>query len=120
MLFRSIRTNGRTKKEYRSRYVKKKQTRKKPQVQTQCTQIQVQIIQMSACSSCHAKGACTAADMDEKFIDVESDDTSLKVGDMVDIVGESSTGLFAVLLAFVIPFMLILTSLFFLRNIVLT
>ena len=40
------------------------------------------------------------------------------VGDMVDIVGESSTGLFAVLLAFVIPFMLILTSLFFLRNIV--
>lgn len=82
------------------------------------TQIQVQIIQMSACSSCHAKGACTAADMDEKFIDVESDDTSLRVGDMVDIVGESSTGLFAVLLAFVIPFVLILTSLFVLRDLV--
>ncbi len=56
--------------------------------------------------------------MDEKFIDVESDDTSLKVGDMVDIVGESSTGLFAVLLAFVIPFVLILTSLFVLRDFV--
>lgn len=80
--------------------------------------IQVQIIQMSACSSCHAKGACSAADMDEKFVDVESTDDSLRIGDQVNIVGESSTGLLAVLLAFVIPFMLILTSLFFLRNIV--
>ncbi len=80
--------------------------------------IQVQIIQMSACSSCHAKGACSAADMDEKFVDVESTDDTLRIGDMVNIVGESSTGLLAVLLAFVIPFMLILTSLFFLRNIV--
>ena len=80
--------------------------------------IQVQIIQMSACSTCHAKGACSAADMDEKFVDVESTDDTLRIGDMVNIVGESSTGLLAVLLAFVIPFMLILTSLFFLRNIV--
>ena len=80
--------------------------------------IQVQIIQMSACSSCHAKGACSAADMDEKFVDVESTDDTLRIGDMVNIVGESSTGLLAVLLAFVIPFMLILTSLFVLRDIV--
>ena len=80
--------------------------------------IQVQIIQMSACSSCHAKGACSAADMDEKFVDVESTDDTLRIGDQVNIVGESSTGLLAVLLAFVIPFMLILTSLFVLRNIV--
>lgn len=80
--------------------------------------IQVQIIQMSACSSCHAKGACSAADMDEKFVDVESTDDTLRIGDMVNIVGESSTGLLAVLLAFVIPFMLILASLFVLRDIV--
>lgn len=80
--------------------------------------IQVQIIQMSACSSCHAKGACSAADMDEKFVDVESTDDTLRIGDQVNIVGESSTGLLAVLLAFVIPFMLILTSLFVLRDIV--
>ncbi|MBN2765583.1 MAG: SoxR reducing system RseC family protein [Paludibacteraceae bacterium] len=78
--------------------------------------VQVQIIQMSACSSCHAKGACSASDMDEKFVDVESTDDTLKIGDMVNIVGESSTGLLAVLLAFVIPFLLILTSLFVLRR----
>lgn len=74
-------------------------------------QIRVQIVQMSACSSCHAKGACSAADKDDKYIDVESNDTLLKVGDIVNIYGQSSMGLFAVLLAFVLPFVLILLAL---------
>lgn len=73
--------------------------------------MQVQIIQMSACSSCHAKGACSASDMDDKIIDVESTDASLKIGDVVMLTGKSSMGLFAVLLAFVIPFIIILLSL---------
>ena len=78
--------------------------------------IQVQIIQESACSACHAKGVCTAADMKDKYIDVESDDASLKVGDAVTIYGQTSMGMFAVLLAFVIPFMLILLVLFILKH----
>ena len=77
--------------------------------------VQVSIIQKSACSDCHAKGACSASDMDEKIIDVTTTDTSYKVGDKVLIVGQSSLGFFAVLLAFVIPFLLILLSLFVLR-----
>jgi sigma-E factor negative regulatory protein RseC len=79
-------------------------------------QMRVQIVQMSACSSCHAKGACSAADMDEKYIDVESNDIDLKVGDAVNIYGQSSMGLFAVLLAFVLPFILILLSLIVANN----
>jgi sigma-E factor negative regulatory protein RseC len=78
--------------------------------------IQVQIVQQSACSSCHAKGACSASDMEDKLIDVESSDTSLRVGDAVLLTGESSTGLQAVLLAFVIPFLLILIALIVLRS----
>lgn len=78
--------------------------------------IRVSIIQVSACSGCHAKGACTASDMDEKFIDVESSDTTLKEGDMVKLYGQSSMGLTAVLIAFVIPFLLILVTLFILRS----
>jgi len=74
--------------------------------------IQVQIIQVSACSSCHAKGACSASDMDEKIIEAESFDSTLKIGDTVQLTGESSMGLFAVLIAFVIPFLLILLSLY--------
>jgi sigma-E factor negative regulatory protein RseC len=80
------------------------------------TKIQVQIVQLSACSSCHAKGACSASDMDEKLIDAETTDTTLKIGDQVQLTGESSMGLFAVLIAFIIPFLLILFSLFILRS----
>lgn len=78
--------------------------------------IKVQILQQSACSDCHAKGACTAADMADKFIDVESDDAGLKVGQAVTVYGQSSLGLLAVLLAFVIPFLLVLITLFLLNN----
>lgn len=78
--------------------------------------IQVLIIQESACSGCHANGACSAADMDEKIIEVESTDSTFKVGDNVILSGQSSMGLLAVLLAFILPFLLILLSLFVLRN----
>lgn len=77
--------------------------------------IQVLITQNSACSGCHAKSACTAADSAEKIIDVYSDDTSYKVGDNVIVYGQRAVGMKAVLLAFVIPFLLILVSLFVLR-----
>lgn len=80
------------------------------------TSMQVRIVQLSACSSCHAKGACSASDMDEKIIDIESNDFELKVGDQVNLVGESSMGLLAVLLAFIIPFLLILISLFIMQS----
>jgi sigma-E factor negative regulatory protein RseC len=80
------------------------------------TKIQVQIVQLSACSSCHAKGACSASDKDEKFIEAEVTDTTFKIGDQVNLIGESSMGLFAVLIAFVIPFLLIIISLFILRS----
>jgi len=78
--------------------------------------IKVQIIQVSACSSCHAKGACSASDMEEKMVDVSSSDQSLKVGDRVVISAKSSMGFLAVFLAFVIPFILILVMLFITRN----
>ena len=78
--------------------------------------VKVQIAQLSACSSCHAKGACSASDVDEKIIDAEVGEQQLQVGDFVQLTGESSMGLFAVLIAFVIPFLLILISLIVLRN----
>lgn len=78
--------------------------------------VRVQILQESACSGCHAKGACSAADMKDKFIDIDSDGSDYKVGEQVTLYGQSSMGLFAVLLAFVIPFLLILLSLILLKN----
>jgi len=55
--------------------------------------------------------------MEDKQIDVESSDTSIRVGDAVLLTGEVSTGLQAVLLAFVIPFLLILVALIVLRSV---
>lgn len=77
--------------------------------------IQVKIVQLSACSSCHAKGACSAADVDDKLIDVETDRTDFSVGETVLLYGQSSMGLLAVFLAFVIPFLLILFTLLILK-----
>ena len=50
--------------------------------------VQVRIVQTSACSSCVAKGHCNAAESKEKIIDViNSDSLSLKVGDVVKLEG---------------------------------
>lgn len=84
-------------------------------IHIQGNQLQVLITQNSACSGCHAKSACTAADSAEKIIDVISTDDSFKLDDEVILYGQRSSGLKAVLLAFVIPFMLILITLFVLR-----
>lgn len=76
--------------------------------------IQVLIVQQSACSGCHTKGVCTVADHAEKLIDIETTDTSFQVGEKVLLVGQQSMGLLAVMWAFVIPFVLILVTLFIL------
>ena len=78
--------------------------------------IRVQITQTSACSGCHAKGTCTAADMKDKYIDVESTNSNHQIGDEVTLYGQSAMGLFAVLLAFVLPFLLVLGVLFILNH----
>ena len=78
--------------------------------------IEVSIIQQSACSDCHAKGACSASDMDEKIIEVTNNRMQFSVGEKVMLSGKTSMGFLAVLLAFVIPFLLILTCLFILRQ----
>ncbi len=78
--------------------------------------IRVQITQTSACSACHAKGTCTAADMKDKYIDVEAANSNHQIGDEVTLYGQSSMGLFAVLLDFALPFLLVLGVLFILNN----
>ena len=73
----------------------------------------VKIIQVSACSTCSVKGHCTSADSKEKLISVtDYHATDYKKGDHVTIVGTTSMGMQAVLLAFVLPFLLIFFTLF--------
>jgi sigma-E factor negative regulatory protein RseC len=69
--------------------------------------IKVRILQQSACSACHAKGYCTAADSSEKTVDIVDSSGRFKVHDRVTIEGKTSLGYKAVLWAYVIPLVLI-------------
>ncbi len=76
-------------------------------------QVKIRIISESACASCHAKGACTAADMKEKVIDIFTHKSSeYKPGQKVTIQGEKSLGLRASLLAYIFPFIIVFVVLF--------
>ncbi|MBS2100353.1 SoxR reducing system RseC family protein [Carboxylicivirga linearis] len=73
--------------------------------------IKVRIVNESACASCHAKGACTAADLQDKLIDVYQSISNLSVGQKVMLLGKKSLAPKAVLLAYVFPLVLILATL---------
>lgn len=77
------------------------------------THVQVRIVQTSACSSCTAKAYCRSSESKEKLIDIYDTDTSgLKTGDEVMIYGTTSMGMRAVVLAFGVPFLILIIALF--------
>lgn len=80
--------------------------------------IRIHIEQQSACSTCHSRSVCMASDMKGKEVFVENDGGNYQIGETVELLGRTSTGLLAVLLAFVIPFLLILLSLIILQRVV--
>ena len=74
--------------------------------------IQVRILSQSACASCHAKGACTMADMEEKIIDVTNTrHLDLTKGQEVQVAMKKSLGPKAVGVGYVYPFLLVLAGL---------
>lgn len=75
--------------------------------------IQVRIIQTSACSACSVKGHCNASESKEKLIDVyDTKASSYQKGEEVMLYGTTSMGMQAVLLAFGVPFLVLLITLF--------
>lgn len=79
----------------------------------QGSHLSVRIVQTSACAACSAKGHCSSADSKDKIIDItEPAAASYRVGERVMVVGETSMGMMAVVLAFVLPFVLLIFSLF--------
>lgn len=70
--------------------------------------INVSILAMSGCASCHAKGVCTASDMQEKIVEVYDITNQYQVGEEVNVVLKQSLGFRALFLGYVLPFMLVL------------
>lgn len=76
----------------------------------------VKILQTSACAECHAKGMCSVSELKEKVVDAELRNDDFSIGDTVNIVGKSSLGIIAVLLAYVMPFLLIVVTMVVLNH----
>lgn len=80
------------------------------------TVVKVKVLQLSACSGCHAKGVCSSVDQKERIIDVLPDGNSYKLGERVSLCGKRSWGLKAVFWAFFLPFLLMISSLILLTS----
>lgn len=78
--------------------------------------IRVRITQASACAACHAKGYCSSSDSKEKIVDVVHPGGAFTVGEEVMIYGTTSMGMQAVFLAFVLPFLILISVLFILMK----
>ena len=77
----------------------------------------VKILAQSACSSCHAKGMCSIAEVEEKTVEVNyMQDGNDKAGDQVTVRMERSLGKKAVFLGYVLPFILLMTTLILMIN----
>lgn len=79
-------------------------------------EVHVQIVQHSACSGCHARGACTASDSKDKIIIAQSGGVSYSIGDRVMLIGSNSMAWSALAYAFVLPMVLSLCLLFVVSN----
>ena len=66
---------------------------------------------LSACAACHAKGVCSAADMAEKIVETIPLD-KVEKGDKVIVEMEEKLGFKAVVFAFLIPFILLMITVF--------
>ena len=74
--------------------------------------LEVKIVQSSACSSCSVKGHCSVSDTKEKIIEVFNIlNLPCKIGDRIMLAGRTSMGMKAVLLAFVVPFCVLMLAL---------
>jgi sigma-E factor negative regulatory protein RseC len=72
--------------------------------------VTVKISSASACSGCHAEGYCTLSGVEEKIIEIPGS-YNVGSGDNVTILMKKSTGYSAVLLGYVYPLIIMISTL---------
>lgn len=75
-------------------------------------QLEVMIISESACSSCKSKKVCSISEIKEKLIYIDNIDNSYRIGDKVTVFLEEKMGAYAVIFAYLFPFIVMVLSLF--------
>ena len=77
----------------------------------------VSITSRSACSSCHARGLCSASEMVDKVIEVkDSGPVRYKIGDKVSVNIKESAGMRAVWIVYAVPAIILVTFLLYLQR----
>jgi len=72
----------------------------------------VQILSQAACASCLINGQCSVSDTKEKDIEVETKNAKdYKIGQSVEVVITENLGLKAAIIAYFIPFLVLMISL---------
>jgi sigma-E factor negative regulatory protein RseC len=79
--------------------------------------IMVSLTSFSACAHCHSKNACTLYQSETREVEVPEGNLHLKPGENVFIQIKENKGLRAALLAYFIPFVIILFTLILLSSI---
>ncbi|MDR2979186.1 MAG: SoxR reducing system RseC family protein [Bacteroidales bacterium] len=73
----------------------------------------VETMQCSACGSCHAKSVCIAGEQKEELLKITvNDPQSFEIGEKVNIYMEKSLAGKAVILAYLLPFIILFSTLF--------
>ncbi len=72
----------------------------------------VMIMAQSACASCHAKGACSAADMEQKIVKVPKlQKDTFQTGEKVTVFMKQQAGGWAVFFGYILPFLIMVSTL---------
>ena len=79
--------------------------------------VKISIISHSACASCHASGVCGMADSSEKIIAVTKPNHNYFIGQNVKVILKQTLGFRALLIGYLIPFMLVVTLLIIFNSI---
>lgn len=81
--------------------------------------LHVSIIAKSACNSCRAKTMCNPGDLKEKIVEIKVSDTSkYQLGQELQVGMSQSNGNLAVILGYVMPFVLLIGSLLIFSQII--
>jgi sigma-E factor negative regulatory protein RseC len=74
--------------------------------------IVVSIVSCSACAGCQARGMCGMTESEEKIVDIKGN-YNVSPGDSVTVQMEVSTGMKAVVLSYLVPFLIVIGGLLY-------
>jgi positive regulator of sigma E activity len=73
--------------------------------------LSVNLVNISSCSGCHVKGFCNVSEVDLKTIEIFNPDKKISKGDAVTVNYEKTLGPLALLLGYIVPFLLVIATL---------